>query len=211
MASLIVVCFFLIQVAYVIIPLSYQVVQTEIDGKVRWESAPTNFYIANEVFIFVYEKITLDTVLPLVNLSVISVTSTITVRKLRSAITWRKNISQVTDSLQSRQVALTKMLTIVAFVFVVVRLPDVCLAFTWGLLLRQFYEPVIIDKFMTAMSVIYVFGNADGCFNFFIYYHRSSRFRRELCNMFSRNTCTNNAMSTTSVQDSRHTVTDHIK
>lgn len=126
----------------------------------------------------------LEIVLPFVNTSVVSVTTVVTVKTLRSAITWRQNASNTTSNTQNRQVALIKMLTIVTFVFAVVMLP--CTVFQVYILINIhfLYDLNAVDQVMRLIVVFQVFSQLNGSFNFFIYYYRSSRFRRELYKMF---------------------------
>ncbi|XP_025097949.1 uncharacterized protein LOC112566171 [Pomacea canaliculata] len=66
-------------------------------------------------------------VFPVVILTVVTVATIVTVKTLRTAMMWRENTSCVADNVQKRQVALNKMLTMVAIVFIVTYIPLVAL------------------------------------------------------------------------------------
>lgn len=201
MTSLIVVCFLLLQLFSVTLPLSYRVVRITTAGeRLQWIQVYTQFYEENKLFIYLLQDITFGMILPLGNLIVMSVTVVVTVKTLHSAMTWRENKSHVSCKLHARQVALTRMLTIVTCVYIVTKSPSVVLGGSFGVVQAFLTDPTTLDNFMTVMAIMYVVCEVNGWCNFFIFYHRSSRFRRELHSMFRRARLRNRATAATCAQ-----------
>ncbi|XP_025097948.1 uncharacterized protein LOC112566170 [Pomacea canaliculata] len=179
MASLIVSCFLLTQGCYVPFPFSYSAAKMSTVNCTYWFPVYTQFYDNNKLFLYLFRNVTLETVFPVVILTVVTVTTIVTVKTLRTAMMWRENTSCVANNIQRRQVALNKMLTMVAIVFIVTYIPHVACQLSFWFVVDRFSDSYVTDQFMAVISITSVVYQVNGCLNIFIYYHRSSRFREE--------------------------------
>lgn len=184
MMLLLVTCFLFIQSCFVIVPFSYGFSKVAIGDRVQLIYIGTKFLEENRLFIYFFLNVFLETVGPFINFTVVSAATIVTVKVLTAGMRWRENTSNISTNLQSRQVALTKMLTMIAFVFVIVKFPSVLFQVSLWINLTNSGEPSSQEKFFIASSVIYSLCQVNGSINFFIYFYRSSRFRRELHKMF---------------------------
>lgn len=184
MCSLIIMCFLFLQCCYLISPFSFNFSKIIKEDSMKFVLVSTNFFKENKLLLSLFINIILETVVPCVIVTVILVTTTVTVKSLRSGIRFRENVSNASSNARVRQVALIKMLTIVACVYTAVLLPRTVFQLYIGISLPLLDDKSDFEQFTTISVILFVFSQIKGCFNFFIYYYRSSRFKRELCSMF---------------------------
>lgn len=184
MMSLIVSCFFLMQACYLVFSCSYTISRMVIGECAQLSFALTKVSETNQRFVYFFVSMILETAIPLFNLAVVCVATIVTVRRLQSALTWRENTSYITNSCRHKQLALTKMLVVVAVVYVVITLPCAVSQVTLAFIIDRLADSIVLNNFAAISTAIYNFSHINKCFNIFVYYYRSTRFRRELLFMF---------------------------
>lgn len=190
MGFLLVAIVITMQLAFVTTPVKKYVysVYDEATGGSRWVVAPSTAWQTSAT-LMLYDKVE-DTlmmiVFPLVTFLLVSGATVITVVKLKAAISWREKIScSINTNVQSHQVALTKMLVIVSFVFIASKLPWV--AFTLARIFWPDFLPSGSQSNIYKVSELmaHYFYYVHSSIDFFIYYARSSRFRSHLQALFT--------------------------
>ncbi|XP_070194287.1 succinate receptor 1-like [Littorina saxatilis] len=145
---------------------------------------PSEFYLKNSGFVDILNIIVFGLCLPFLFVITASITTVVTVVKLRRAVTWRQ--SSATVIMEAREVALTKMLVAVSCVFIVCTLPNVISRVT------QLFVPDVKlggrkqNIHMLGIGVVYLFNAINASINFFFYYKMGSRFREVLQSMCGR-------------------------
>lgn len=178
-AIIILMCFILFHGLYVIGPFLTCVIEININGNVLRMITPTQFYLDNKDIINVFETFS-GTIIPIVTFAVISVATTITALKLRTAITWRGNSSSISNDNLNRQVALTKMLVLISTIYVITMIPFVAQEIAVWLIIDCFVVTrTCYDIFFTVTGLVYTFPQISTCFHFFIYFYQSSKFAKE--------------------------------
>lgn len=180
--TLIYTCFLALEIAYSVIPLACP------KSSLKKNDHTQNMIRAateNQLFCNVFSSTLLGAVLPTLTLVVLAVSTTITIVKLRAAKAWRVSAGVATNSLHNHHDLLTPTLMIVLSVNMVTTVPFVAreiwdwFSWCWSL------EDQAYDLYMAATAVITVFSELSSISNFFIFYHRSSRFRQVMSGVFS--------------------------
>lgn len=185
MTSLLIFSFLFIQVCYVIFPLSYTYLKITVANRTQWVIRPTSLHEANKLVFYLFQNIALEMAIPFINVAIISVSTILTVKRLKSGIKWRQTTSNITNNLIGQQVALINMLTTVACVYVAIMLPCIIFQISLWFTIRTSANRSVQNHVLAASAVILMFSHINSCLNFFIYYRRSSRFRRDLHNCLS--------------------------
>ncbi|XP_025086733.1 uncharacterized protein LOC112559613 [Pomacea canaliculata] len=124
-------------------------------------------------------------IVPMTTFIVVSLATIVTVVRLRAAMAWRQKSSSSTNSGHTQQTAISKMLVLVSCIYILTTIPWVLLCLT-ELTLAEFSINGRFYVLYTSMnSVVYYFPYINSSVNIFIYYNRSSRFRRDVQEMFS--------------------------
>ncbi|XP_025097625.1 uncharacterized protein LOC112565937 [Pomacea canaliculata] len=142
-----------------------------------WKWTSTKTWMDNYTLFSTIQEVLLMTVLPIVIFVGISVTTALTVARLRTAMLWRKSVSSSSNS--SQQVALTKMLVVVSCVYFATSVPYVVFIVV-GVAIDDFdlggrYQ----NSFLVCGILVIVLSMVRSSCNIFVYFHQSSRFRRE--------------------------------
>ncbi|XP_025097627.1 neuromedin-U receptor 2-like [Pomacea canaliculata] len=151
-------------------------------GMTMWQMARSAAWQDNEALLL-YDTVD-DTIMmiifPFVIFALVSGVTTITVVKLRAAMSWRRKASSRGNHAQPQQVALTKMLVLASCIFVACKVPVI--AFTMGRVVYPEFSPFGSqhNAFRIADLIAPYFPYAHCAVSFFVYYSLSSRFRSEL-------------------------------
>lgn len=145
---------------------------------------PSDFYLENKRLMDIVNGLVYGVALPSFFVLATTVTTTITAVKLRGAATWRQNMSSVT--MESKEIALTKMLIAVSCLFIVCTIPNVVLRIT----------PLVVGEFrlggrnqnllLSGICVVYMANATNSAMNFIFYYKMGSKYRMVLKSMFTR-------------------------
>ena len=148
-------------------------------GKVKVMLAASRSYVRHKVTIDVVENVVLSAV-TFLNFVVVSVTTGVTVVKLRAAMAWRLRSGGIVTSAERRQVALVKMLVTVSCIYMMCVTPTICLALT-RLLVPDFWPQRRYGRmyYVTHVATTVVL-MLNSSVNFFVFVMQSSRFRLEL-------------------------------
>ncbi|XP_025099142.1 uncharacterized protein LOC112566928 [Pomacea canaliculata] len=168
-----------LQVGFLTLPFRHQLVRLDMDGKVVWYLGLSAAWAANQkLFDIIFSHI-LSVILPLVTFHVVSIATLVTVVKLRVAMAWREKTSSAGTTNDS-QMALTKTLVLVSCVYIVTTLPLVGSKLV-SVVSSDFS---VLGRYLMLYNLITYVANVFPLINsfvhFFVYYSRSSRFRREL-------------------------------
>ncbi|XP_076448433.1 uncharacterized protein LOC143285105 [Babylonia areolata] len=137
----------------------------------------SDFYLQNKVFVDIVYNYLLAIALPFASLVVVIFSTITTVIFLKRALSWKQKSANVMDR---KEAAVTKMLLLVCYVYVICVTPSVVNAFVvqfvegWiptGRYSNTFYAYVALMHLLTALN---------SSLNFFIYYLRGSKFRSTL-------------------------------
>ena len=127
-------------------------------------------------------------VMNIITVSVTIICTTITVTKLKLAIAWRFNIGSATSQkAQAQQTALTKMLVVMCCVYVVCSIPGCVMALVRRIEPEYQADGRYANIFFLMHAICHMLFSANSSINFFVYYSRSSRFRKELKRLCRRN------------------------
>ncbi|KAK7102270.1 probable G-protein coupled receptor frpr-1 [Littorina saxatilis] len=176
------------QIFYLVHPLANDiVVVTTPGGGQVYSIVPAAFYINNKVLVDVVGIILVAFVVPIATFVVVSITTTITVVKLRLALSWRQATSSgsaASTTNATRQTSLTRMLVLLSCVYIFFAAPLV--AFTLMRLALPDYSPWgrYSNFFLATHNIGTVCSEINSSVNFFVYYTRSSRFRQVLAGLY---------------------------
>ena len=140
-----------------------------------------NQVLLGAFFVVIFDFILLFA-MNIITVSVTIICTAITVAKLKLAIAWRFNTGSAASSeAQTQQTALTKMLVVMCCVHVVCSTPG----FVMALVRRIQPEYGAADRYANIFALTHamgyrLFSATNSSVNFFVYYSRSSRFRKEL-------------------------------
>lgn len=174
MTIIIVVAVVVFQAVCVLIPLSHQPRLVLVGGADYWMHIETEFGNSNRILFRIVAYAFLGFVFPVFCLLLMTISSIITVSRLRVAITWRKTTSY---SCSSQQEALTVMLVTISIFHIVAMTPSVAVKLSLWFIADIFYSDTYFDLLKTFGAVGNALSFMNTCPNFFIYYCRSSRFR----------------------------------
>ncbi|KAK7112860.1 probable G-protein coupled receptor 139 [Littorina saxatilis] len=145
---------------------------------------PSDFYIQNKPLMDILNGIVYGVLLPSFFVLSTTITTAITAVKLRGVANWRQNQSSAPVTMESKEVALTKMLIAVSILFIVCTLPNVILRIA----------PLFVDEFrlggrkqnllLSGICVIYLANAINSALNFVFYYKMGSRFRMCVKSLF---------------------------
>ena len=167
-------------------------------GASRWDTAcvfnpatnstsraiyPSKFYLENQKVIDIVSGMFLGLLLPACYVTVVSVTTAMTLIKLRQVATWRKQTSSA-SAVSSREVALTRMLIGISVLYVICTMPIlargiVVLAMPDISLKGRYY-----NTFNLMTSIFELGSYINSSFNFFVYCFLGSKYKETLREIF---------------------------
>ncbi|KAL8623081.1 hypothetical protein ACOMHN_067013 [Nucella lapillus] len=142
----------------------------------------SEFYKENNQFVDALNLIVFGLFLPPFFVLTTVIVTCITVVKLKGAAAWRQTQASVT--MESREIALTKMLVAVSILFIVCSIPNLAIR-----VVPRFAAELQIGRrnqnFVLLWIVVINISNAiNSALNFFFYFKMGSRFRKTLTGMF---------------------------
>lgn len=174
----------ILQAGYLTIPLKFDVVSYEVKGEIFWRLGQSKLSLTNQYAFDLILYTILSVSLPLVTFVLVSLATLVTVVKLRLVLKWRGKTSSTSGETHGHQTALTRVLIVVLCLYLVTMLPFVVYV-TAHLLIPDFsLFGRLVNLYMTCSTVVNVFAHVNSCFNFFVYYNRSTRFRRDLASLW---------------------------
>lgn len=179
MAVIICVSLVTFHLCFLISPLSVSIIAVRTEQGVRWVLTYTQMYFDNKDAIDEFGITFLGVVVPVFTFIVVSISTIVTVIRLRSAMAWREKSSSASDS-HGHQTALTSMLVLVSCVHIITMVPFVMHALT-RVFIQDFSTSIrYYNLFMATSAIVHVFPRINSAVNFFVYCSRSSRFRTTL-------------------------------
>lgn len=182
MSILMIASFLSFQCVYVTYPLSLEVVWSNKTKGENWYMEMTQFLSDNPILIEKFQSLFLDVAIPVANLTILVVMTTITVVKLKVAMTWRQRCVASTRTNDSDQTALTVMLVVVSVVHIVTLIPYVVCQVIYYILPDPFNASY--NFYLTFKAVSHSIPAMNSSIHIFIYYVRSSRYQLVFKNMF---------------------------
>lgn len=166
------------QLGFVCQPLKYDVIQKKILEVYQWELVASKFYLSNKLLIDTIIYTVMHVSIPLITFFVVSLSTFMTVLLLTAAVAWRAKTSSTSIGLNAQQVALTKMLVLSSGVYIVSTIPVVL-----HKIVRLFVEEYsTTGKYHSLYDIFSRLVNGFPVINssasFFVYYSRSSKYRK---------------------------------
>ena len=192
MAVILLTITILLHLGFAIFPLRMTVkrIVNSQTGQSLWTIVPSQG--PNQELLAVLSRVIFDFILlfamNIITVFVTIICTTITVTKLKLAIAWRFNTgSAANPKTQAQQTALTKMLVVVCCVYVFCSTPGCVMA----LIRRVEPEYQVRGRYANIFTLMHavcykLFSATNSSINFFVYYSRSSRFRKELNHLCKR-------------------------
>ncbi|KAL8621825.1 hypothetical protein ACOMHN_016311 [Nucella lapillus] len=186
MVILIVLIYFFVLSSSLIFNVKFAVgiKQDEDTNATMYAAVLSTFYLQNKVFVDVVYNYILAIALPFASLVVVVISTITTVIFLKRALSWKQKSANLTDTVDKKETAVTKMLLLVCYAYVIFVTPSVVNAFV-----VQFVDGWIptgrySNTFYVYVSLMHLLTALNSSLNFFIYYLRGSKFRstlRQLC------------------------------
>ncbi|KAL8593912.1 hypothetical protein ACOMHN_032333 [Nucella lapillus] len=145
---------------------------------------PKQFYVENKQVIHILGGIVFGTLLPALCVTCVAVCTVTIVVKMKKLSVWRETVSSASDSLTSRDLAVTRMIDATSVLFVVCIVPSITVRVAANLFPEVRpggrYENLyfVLDTLYFSTSVI------NSSFNFFLYYLHGSKFREKFQQLF---------------------------
>ncbi|XP_076466205.1 uncharacterized protein LOC143297670 [Babylonia areolata] len=185
------------QLAQVIQPLAYTArrVVDLATGEVFWNIVTTRLYADNRVILDFVLVVLLPFIIPVFSFIVVSLSTAVTAVRLRTAQQWREESSVATTTgvqqLHHHQAALTLVLVLLSCVYVTCTAPLV--AVTLARLLVPGFSPEgrYSNICIASHQLGTVFSAVNSAVNFFVYFWRSSHFRKTMRGLCGRHQCQN--------------------
>ena len=164
------------------------------NGRITYFMFYTDFYAQHKLVLETVEFIFVSPILPFSTFIVVSISTAVTVVKLRLAIAWRVSTSSAGGSgrnvdrvgggnrLTQQQVSLTKALVLVSCLYILCSVPSVALTIARLVVPGNGFYPWgrYSNMFFATHDVSYTLAAVNSSLNFFIYLWRSSRYRQTL-------------------------------
>lgn len=177
MGSLLLLCFLICQSPYVLLIFSRQVSFVKKGNSLQWILVLTEFYEQNIFVIQLLTNIVLGTAMPVITFSVVTITTIITVIKLKYSMVWRERSSLTGGCIHSQQMALTLMLVATSCVYIITTVPFVTWQVCRAILHEEYLLGLYYNLYMATSAVVNSCPLVNSSIHFFVYYLRSSRFR----------------------------------
>ncbi|KAL8612504.1 hypothetical protein ACOMHN_053758 [Nucella lapillus] len=148
-----------------------------------YKAVLSDFYLQNKVFVDIVYNYILAIAIPFISLVIVVVSTIITVIFLKRALSWKQKSANLTDTVDKKETAVTKMLLLVCYAYVIFVTPSVVNAFAVQLVdgwrpAGRYYNT--FDVFVALMRLFTAFNSS---LNFLIYFFRGSKFRSTLCEL----------------------------
>ena len=144
---------------------------------------PTKFYLQNHEVIDTVTGIGPGLFLPVCYVTVVSVTTAMTLIKLRAMATWRKQTSSV-GVVSSREVALTRMLIGISVMYVACSMPTLAFGMVFLAVPDMSTKGRYYNAFNLLGSVFELCSYINASFNFFVYSFLGSKYKETLKEIF---------------------------
>ena len=144
---------------------------------------PTKFYLENQKVIDTVTGIIPSLLLPGCYITVVSVTTAMTLIKLREMATWRERTSSA-SAVSSREAALTRMLIGISILYVVCAMPTLALGTVMLAVPDMSTKGRYYNAFNLLVSFFELFTYINASFNFFVYYFLGSKYKETLREIF---------------------------
>ena len=151
---------------------------------------PTEFYLTNQKVIDIISGTFPALLLPATYVTVVSVTTAMTLIKLREVATWRKQASTV-SVVSSREVALTRMLIGISILYVICSMPILAVGIALLAVPDMSLTGRNYNTFNLLVSLSELCGYINASFNFFVYCSLGSKYKqtlREICRCIRNDT-----------------------
>lgn len=185
MGGLILLSIFLFQAVYLSTPFAIRASVLNVDRYVQWIIAPTQFQQDYAFLVKVLGVTVLEVIFPIASFVIVSITTVITIIKLKAASAWREEASMNTGKKYNQQMALTKMLVIVSCVYILTMVPLVARGLSLLTDEARFVTGTYNDISMIVSAVVNMCPRINSSIHFIVYCFQSTRFRNELACMFS--------------------------
>lgn len=166
-------------------------------GRIQWRLIPSPMFAQNKAAFEAIHDLLLSSAVPLLTFLVVWFATAKTVTQLRFSAEWRKaaaNLSTGSDAASQLQLAATRMLVLICCVYIVCSFPILALSLTRaiipGFTSGGRYYNVFLAAHLYAMALTVV----NSSVSFFVYFSRSSRYRKTLSAICGRSQRTTNAL-----------------
>lgn len=168
------------QAAHVPFPLRHDVGRIgNCTGKVVWVTVETKLYEDNKLLFVVLDQYFSSFVLPVGTLFGVSLSTAITLIKLKLALEWRTGAS-TGGSFTARQMALTRVLVLHSCIYIACSAPLAMLTLTSMIVAEFTVYSRYSNLFLLTYSSVGVISALQSSLNFVLYYTFSSRYKHAL-------------------------------
>ena len=140
---------------------------------------PTKYYLQNQEVIDTLTGIVTALLLPACYVTVVSVTTALTLIKLHTMATWRKQTSSA-SAVSSREVALTRMLIGISVLYVICSMPTLAFGIVFLTVPDMRTQGRYYNAFNLMLSVFELCSYINASFNFFVYSFLGSKYKETL-------------------------------
>ncbi|XP_025116134.1 uncharacterized protein LOC112577299 [Pomacea canaliculata] len=167
------------QVAFFTMPARFVIIKVNSTTS-KMGPVSSDLYLKNQVFFTILENIVMMSVVPIATFLIISLSTGLTVVKLRAAMDWRRKFGSSSDESRSQHTAVTKMLVLVSSVYIVTTIPWV-IFYLASLTVQEFsLTGQFYNLYMTSIVAVYHLPYINSSVGFFVYFNRSTRFRKDV-------------------------------
>ncbi|KAL8616341.1 hypothetical protein ACOMHN_056284 [Nucella lapillus] len=152
---------------------------------IYYVSYPEEFYFRNQFVMDFLYTVMYGLFFPFFSLVCVTVCTVVTAVKLKKLAQWRETVSSASDSVTSRDVAITRMVVVTSILFIVCITPGVVMRSSF-LIVPDLKFGGRHDNLAWVFRRFYMLGSViNNTFNFFVYYFYGSKFRETTRRMFS--------------------------
>lgn len=173
-----VLSFVLFQICYILYPFMHCPTLIQIEGEQQWTLTPTQLFQETKVVVGIIGNTLLGLGVPVANYIIVLSSTLITVIKLRSADAWRKSSSSTCTTNGNQQVAVTKMLVVSSWIYVVTTMPFVCKEAMFWIANDCLTSDGAFALVMMINAMVESCQQVNSSVHIFVYFFRSSRYRR---------------------------------
>lgn len=175
--------FLLFHGCYLVLPFSFHAKLVRIGDEMEWLHVPTTFFIENMTVVYTFLYTVMGTIVPLCMFLIICIATSITVFKLRTAVTWREKTRSTPLEGQGQRrelTSLTSMLVAVSLIYVITMAPFVARQASLWFMFDCVASGHCYVTYTIISAVAYAVSHVNSSVHVFIYCWRSSRFRSAL-------------------------------
>ncbi|KAL8573105.1 hypothetical protein ACOMHN_027365 [Nucella lapillus] len=149
----------------------------------------SEIYIQNKEITHFFSGIVFGFSLPTICTLTVTVCTVVTVVKMKKLSRWRETVSSVSDSITSRDLAITRMIVGTSILFIVCIIPAIALRFS-VILVPEVKVGGRFENFYFVILRFYILGSVINCTcNFFVYYFCGTKFRETVRELFMECGC----------------------